>query len=140
MSTNLSADPGFTDQMGRSPLHYATRAGDVSQVRELLRAGADPKTGDRDGFTPLHFAAQEHHLDVATELIEYGVEIDAPNKHGNTPLFVAVFNSRGRGDMISLLIANGADATRKNWFGQSPVALAQLIGNYGVVGHLADSR
>lgn len=126
--------------MGRSPLHYAARTGDVFQVRQLLATGADPGTGDRDGFTPLHFAAQEQHVEVAAELIEHGVEIDAPNKHGNTPLFVAVFNSRGRGDLIALLVANGADATRKNWFGQSPVALAQLIGNYGVVGHFADHR
>lgn len=51
---------------------------------------------------------------------------------GNTPLFVAVFNSKGRGDLISLLRERGADPLKANKSGQTPAGLARLIGNYDV--------
>jgi ankyrin repeat protein len=90
------------------------------------------------GFTPLHFAAQEHAARVAEVLLEEGAEVDAPNVYGNTPLFVAVFNSRGRGTLIELLRAHGADPHHVNDAGQTPVGLARLIGNYDVARFFAD--
>jgi ankyrin repeat protein len=60
------------------------------------------------------------------------------NEHGNTPLFVAVFNSRGRGDLIRLLRASGADPRKENVHGQTPLGLARLIGNYDVAQFFSD--
>jgi len=76
---------------------------------------------DAEGFTALHFAAQEHHIEVARRLIAGGAQVDASNLHGNTPLFTAVFNSRGRGDMIPLLRTAGADPQHASQHGQTPV-------------------
>jgi ankyrin repeat protein len=126
------------DRGGRSALHYAALAGDASEVVRLLADGLDANLGDKDGFTPLHFAAQGWHLEVARALLDGGAEVDAQNRHGNTPLGVAVFNSKGRGELIVLLRERGADAEAVNRYGQSPLGLARLIANYDVRQYFAD--
>jgi ankyrin repeat protein len=105
---------------------------------ELLAAGADADSPDRLGFRPLHLAAQEGSLEAARALVEHGATVDAVNSYGNTPLFTAVFNSKGRGELIQLLRSHGADPTARNTSGQSPLGLARLIGNYDVAQFFAD--
>ena len=126
------------DREGRSPLHYAAMANRVTETEERLAAGDDPNLGDRLGFTPLHLAAQEGSLEAARVLLDHGATIDAVNAFGNTPLFVAVFNSRGRGDVIALLRGRGADPFLANDSGQTPVKLARSIANYDIGQFFAD--
>jgi hypothetical protein len=57
---------------------------------------------------------------------------------GNTPLWRATFESRGRGEVIRLLRAAGADPWHANRSGVSPVALARAISNYDVAQFYAD--
>jgi ankyrin repeat protein len=128
-----------TDREGRLPLHYAAMANDVAEVEARLAAGDDPDIGDRLGFTPLHLAAQEGSVDAARALLDRGSDVDRVNIFGNTPLFVAVFNSRGRGDLIELLKARGADPLALNNSGQTPVGLARLIGNFDVAQFFVDT-
>lgn len=71
-------------------------------------------------------------MTVAELLLQRGAQVDPGNVFGNTPLWIAVFNSRGRGEMITLLRRNGADPLRPNDSGQTPVDLARLIANYDV--------
>src|SRR5512140_3597079 len=97
------------DTEGRMPLHYAALDNDYSSAEARLAAGDDPNVGDRLGFTPLHLAAQQCSIDVARVLLDHGASVDQPNSFGHTPLFVAVFNSRGRGELIELLRERGAD-------------------------------
>jgi ankyrin repeat protein len=126
------------DDYGRSPLHYAALANDAAAAQSRIDAGDDPNLGDVHGLTPLHFAAQEGALDVARLLLATGAAVDPEDVHGNTPLMSAVFNSRGRGDLIELLRASGADPTRPNASGQTAVGLARLIGNFDVARFFAD--
>jgi uncharacterized protein len=126
------------DRQGRTPLHAAALRGDLSEVRKLIASGADPGAGDADGFTPLHLAAQELHVDAAAALLEAGADVNRRNRFGNGPLFVAVFNSRGRGEMIELLRSRGADPHAANSRGQTPVGLSRLIANYDVSQFFAD--
>ena len=107
-------------------------ANDVAEVQARIDAGDDPNCGDRLGNTPLHLAAQEGSLEAARVLIDRGASVDQANQHGNTPLFVAVFNSRGRGDLIALLRERGADPLVVNNAGQTPAGLARLIANFDV--------
>jgi ankyrin repeat protein len=111
---------------------------DLRQLEDLTRKGANPNAGDRLGFTPLHLAAQEWAVDAARFLLDHDANVDPTNTYGNTPLFVAVFNSRGRGEMIELLRQHGADPAKANGSGQTPVGLARLIGNYDVRRFFAD--
>jgi ankyrin repeat protein len=120
------------DDGGRTPLFYAAKGGDSSIVDELMRRGANPNAQDNNSETPLHFAACEYRLEAAQRLIESGANPNAQDNHGNTPLWRAVFESRGRGDMIKLLLSAGAEKTLKNKHGCSPEELAKTIGNYDV--------
>ena len=126
------------DHAGRTPLHYAAMENKVDEVKTLVRVGVDPNRGDYLGFTALHLAAQVRALGASVALLDAGADIDAVNSHGNTPLFVAVFNSRGRGDLIGLFRERGADPRRVNDKGQSPLGLARLIGNFDVAQFFAD--
>ena len=126
------------DQAGRTPLHYAALSNDAAQVVELLAGGADPDASDEQGFTPLHMAAQEGSLAAARALLDGGASVDSVNEFGNTPLLVAVFNSRGRGDLIELLRSRGADPLHVNNSNQSPMGLARLIGNFDVAQFFGD--
>jgi len=131
-SVSNDGDIDMVDRQGRSELHYSALEGTADQTRELLAAGQDPNLADRDGFVPLHLAAQQGNVEVAEVLLEAGAIVDAVNKYGNTPLFVAVFNSKGQGDVIQLLRRYGANPRRGNGSGQTPVGLARLIANYDV--------
>jgi hypothetical protein len=51
---------------------------------------------------------------------------------------VAVFNSRGDGDLIMLLRDRGADPFHANERGKTPVGLARLIANHDVARFFAD--
>lgn len=126
------------DKFGRAPLHYAAACDDLPGVLDALKAGVDPDAQDSRGWVPLHFAAQEGCLAAARALLDHGAAIDVVDVHGNTPLWVAVFNSRGRGDVIQLLRERGADPWHTNGSGQTPVGLARLIGNYDVAQFFRD--
>jgi ankyrin repeat protein len=121
------------DRDGRTPLHRAATDGDMATAEALIAAGADLAAADKHGWTPLHFAAQEWHLDVARMLMARGAAVDPVDEHGNTPLWRAAFSSRGRGELIELLLANGADPHRKNVRGVSPLELARTVANYDVL-------
>ena len=114
------------------PLHDAVMDGALARLDDLLIGGSAPDAQDAQGFTALHLAAQEHSVAAASALLSWGAAVDAENGFGNTPLFVAVFNSRGRGELIELLQAAGADPHHANASGQTPLGLARLIGNYDV--------
>ena len=126
------------DRQGRTALHAAALRGEPAEIERLIAAGAGPSAADNNGFTPLHLAAQEGQLAAARMLLDAGAEIDRRNRFGNTALFVAVFNSRGRGDLISLLREHGADPMAENASGQTPLGLARLIANFDVAQHFAD--
>ena len=126
------------DQYGRTALHEAALKGDARQMRALLDGGLDPNVGDRRGFTALHFAAQQGSIEAALLLLDAGADVDPVDSYGNTPLWVAVFNSRGNGDLIELLRAHGADPHHANNAGRSPAALAHLICNFDVAQFFGD--
>jgi len=124
--------------MKRAPLHYAALHDDPIAVADIIRAGADPNVSDIQGFTPMHLAAQEYALSAARVLVAMGAAIDAENAFGNTPMFVAVFNSKGRGELIELLRENGANPFHMNKSAQTPLGLARLISNYDVARYFSD--
>jgi uncharacterized protein len=117
---------------GRTPLHHAVIEGDSGLLRSLLEVGADANASDHAGWTPLHFAAQSHDLNAVRLLLDRGARPNAKNAHGNTPLFVAVMNSRGRGEAIAALRAAGADPRMENADGVSALSLARTIANFDI--------
>jgi len=120
------------DMDGRSGLHHACIQNEEVLVELLLKFKAQVAPADNDGWTPLHFAARNHQVGIAQKLLQAGAPVDATDAHGNTPLFRAVFESKGRGEMIKFLLEAGADQDRSNNHGTSPAALAATIANYNV--------
>ena len=120
------------DRDGRTPLFQAVVNDNIAIAAQLLRAGANANARDTRLETPLHFAAREYNLSLAELLLKSGAQVDAQDSHGNTPLFRAAFDSRGRGELINLLLAHGADRSLKNRHGVSPEDLARKIANYDV--------
>jgi ankyrin repeat protein len=131
------ADPNERDDDGRNPLIHAVIDDRLDMAKLLLDSGVDPDAKDEMGNTALHYAAQEHHLEIASLLIGHRARVDAMDDHGNTPLWRAVFNSRGRGEMIAVLLKAGADRNHRNKHGKTPVDLANTIANYNVAQFLA---
>lgn len=125
-------DTNEVDRDGRTALHHAAINGDSDAAAALIEAGAHVNTSDSAGWTALHFAASGYHVSVAETLLAAGAVVDAEDAHGNTPLFRAVFESRGRGGIIRLLRAHGANVSHANRHGVSPASLASTIANYDV--------
>lgn len=121
------------DKEGRTPLFYAARDGDVLIAAKLLDNGSTVNARDKNGETPLHFAARGYQPEVAEFLIQRGADIEAEDLHGNTPLWRAVFESKGKGGVIEVLVSSGADNNHKNSHGISPMDLAKSIANYDLV-------
>ena len=116
------------DRASRQELHYRALEGDVEGIQERLAAGDDIAHADAQGFTALHFAAQQSQVDAVAALLAAGAPVDAKDQFGNTPLWRAVFNDRGRTQVIGLLLVAGADPDIANTSGVSPRALAERMG------------
>ena len=108
-------------------LHNVAARGTADDVRACLDAGADVNEPNRVGYTPLSLAASRGDVDVARALLEGGATVDATDKTGMTALAAAVMNSKGRGEMITLLLEHGADPAKPNNRGQTPLELAQRM-------------
>jgi ankyrin repeat protein len=127
------SDPNERDDDGRTPLIHAAIDNRLEVARLLLDSGADVDAQDAMGDSALHYAAQEHHSEMASLLIGHGARVDAEDNHGNTPLWRAVFHSRGRGELIRLVLKAGADQNHRNKKGKTPLDLAKTIANYNIV-------
>jgi len=138
---SLLRDPAHVNELdpdGRTPLMAAAIESNLAAIHLLLSAHAEVNLQDPSGWSALHFAAQERSHDVCLALLDAGARHDLRNSHGNTALFLAVFNSRGVGDVIRLLLARGADPFVKNNSNVSPCTLARTIANYDVAQFFAD--
>ena len=83
-------------ESGESPLHAASRHGNLAIVKVLLDAGANTKIGDRYGRTALHDACAFYgNLEVVKELVQRGADIFAKTSNqGGTPFDLAVLHPR----------------------------------------------
>ena len=99
-----SADPNISDNVHRSsPLHLATKKGDLGQVSILIRYGANVNALDRDSVSPLYIASELGSRDVADKLVVEGAEENANRDSDKmTPLLIA--SEKGHVDLVELLL------------------------------------
>ncbi|HEV7934038.1 MAG TPA: ankyrin repeat domain-containing protein [Actinomadura sp.] len=117
---------------GSHDLYAAAALNEVDRLRELLAQGADPNQTDEDGFTPLHLACQEWSVDAVRELLAAGAAVDAATEGGYTPLILASFRAAGRDEVIELLRLAGADLSRADVHGHTPLDIARLTRDYSL--------
>ncbi|KAG3278839.1 GIT ArfGAP 2, transcript variant X3 [Ictidomys tridecemlineatus] len=65
----------FHPEKGNTPLHVASKAGQILQAELLAVYGADPGTHDSSGKTPVDYARQGGHHELAERLVEIQYEL-----------------------------------------------------------------
>ncbi|XP_028057701.1 ankyrin repeat domain-containing protein EMB506, chloroplastic-like isoform X1 [Camellia sinensis] len=120
----------LADKDGMTALHTAIIGKKEAVVSHLLRKGANPNIRDRDGASPLHYAVQVGAMQTVKILIKYNVDVNASDnffsQEGWTPLHIAI-QTRNR-DIAKVILVNGADKTRRNKDGKTPLDLALCYG------------
>ncbi|WCR54235.1 MAG: hypothetical protein PG981_001257 [Wolbachia endosymbiont of Ctenocephalides orientis wCori] len=115
------------------PLHYAVMAGNIEEVKFLLKKGGKVYVNLKDllDSAPLHYALQkqpEFNVDdntallIVNELLNVGADIYSQGDKGNTPLHNAA--SSNRIEAIKILLERGANPFLVNQYGGTPTDIA----------------
>ena len=120
---DFGADVNAPQADGRHPLHAAAKAGFLETMELFLERGARVDARDRQGETPLHHTLKGGRgADVIAAmelLLKAGADIDAAGGPGATVLHRAA--ARGDADLVAFLLLEGADPTRPDRRGRTPL-------------------
>ncbi|WQF89456.1 Putative serine/threonine-protein kinase, active [Colletotrichum destructivum] len=114
-----------------TPLHTASKYGQIERVRRFVEEGADVTLALSSGSTPLSLASSNGHPDVVKLLLDKGANCNVVNNSGWTPLCAAL--SGGHCEVAKLLILNGADVTAAVSDGGTPLHVAVSNGYPDIV-------
>jgi ankyrin repeat protein len=117
---SYGADLNAVIRWDARPLHKAADAGDMRELRLLLRLDVEVNPRDRNGKTPLHLAARACHSSAVRLLIADDAEVNAADHHGETPLFAAVMAALIRGAPSSAVRGALATVTKLRRAGATP--------------------
>jgi ankyrin repeat protein len=124
-----------------TPLIFAVSKRNSNLAALLMRHGAHvdgnliEKLTPHDGYTPLMEAIKNCDMQMIAILIEeFGASVNFQNLHGSTALHVATnfaitsldsFLGKARRNIIKFLLSKGADCTLANYYGRTPLMIAQ---------------
>ncbi len=117
-------------------LFNAVSAGDLAKAHSLLQNGADLNCRNEEGMTLLMRAAGLGKLDIVEVLLQMGANVKEKDTQGWTALMKALFNhelNRGFPEVVSALVAAGADVETGIGYGVRPLMLAAGYGEAGVI-------
>lgn len=111
------------DDDGWTPLAFATRNARTAAVALLVSRGADIEHRNKEGVTPLQLAASSHEPALLQHFVQQDIDLDLADADGNT----ALHHSAGWGHVenIRILLAAGADFSRRNGEGDTPLDVAE---------------
>jgi ankyrin repeat protein len=134
LSSFLSSSPDVVHLLNwdeQTPLHLATRIGNLDMVRALLALGSDPDAPDRDGVTPFMEACRVGSLELMQELVALDVDLSAMSANGQTPLWFATLG--GRLEAVRALVNDlGADPNIARADGVTPLMAACSQGHEAI--------
>ncbi len=118
-------------EIGRTALAIAARAGQQEAVELLIRNGANIDTQDTNGATPLHLALLNGHINLLQTLCFYRADTTLADNNGNLALHLAATQANVV-TFYGLLQATPANLINaQNNAGQTPLALALERNNIG---------
>jgi ankyrin repeat protein len=131
MLLEKGAYAGPIDPEGISPIHVASRAGNLEMVKLLVDAKANVNAVKKDGVTPLHEAAAAGHFSVARYLMKNDADIAAKTVGGWTALHHAARFGHTR--IASTLLYNGTPINKRTNDGKTIFDLAKLGNQDGML-------
>ncbi|HSQ09649.1 MAG TPA: ankyrin repeat domain-containing protein, partial [Burkholderiaceae bacterium] len=133
----VTASARGPDTLGRTPLWWAAREGDVKKIRLLTEGSRTLDLADVDGETPLHAATRSGNTAAVHELASRGADLDRASVYGVTPLMLAA--ASGRTELAVALLEAGASPNARDLFGKTALHDAALHGNRLLTNRLLES-
>ena len=124
------------DEVGSTPLIYASGYGLKEVVAALIEAEANINVEGNEGVTPLCVASHEGHLEVVKELLRGGAAVNQARKDGASPLHMA--SQEGHEEVVKELLKAGADPTLAADNGATALKGARHFGHTRIVQLLRD--
>ncbi|HUS53706.1 MAG TPA: ankyrin repeat domain-containing protein [Thermohalobaculum sp.] len=117
----------------------AAQRGDAGDVARLLSEGALVDARDANNRTALHRATEGNHIAAAVVLIEAGADVNASDGASidHTPYLMA--GARGYLEILTPMLAHGADLTSTNGYGGTALIPACERGFVAVARLLIDA-
>ena len=125
-------DLNATNVNGQTALFFAVANDYPSIVEKLLGLNADQCQQDSEGYTALMYAVFLGHDTCIEKLLDGNkAAINFKNSDGNTALMLAV--DSGDPIIVKQLLDFGADSMIPNKRGQTPLDMAQNLGNAAII-------
>lgn len=144
MSSRHPSAVSEADKFGLTPFHYAAHYGCL-EIFELLLEAGDSIAYKRDkleGMSAVHIAARNGCVPIIKKLInKFPDAWELLNDKGRTALHVAA--ESGKQDVVDYLLeAQGFEGfiNKKDKDGNTPLHLASIQGNHGILVKLADDK
>jgi ankyrin repeat protein len=95
----------------------------------LIERGVPLDQQNKKGETALHYCAFYGAFEIARLLVKRGADLHLIDAFGNEPVWTAALTAKGDYRMVELLVAHGANVTRKNKAGRSVLDFAKQSAN-----------
>lgn len=117
------------DFLGRGPLHFAAKEGNLEFLVRLIERRADVNAGDGDGNTPLHVIAGKRERCKVQDFNAGALEVEEADAYWRE------YETRQErnAEIVRILIEHGADFNRFNNQQETPLSLAKGQENKKIV-------
>ena len=119
------ANVNLQDIHGRVPMFVALAEHQPEVARRLAEADTDPSALTVDGSTLLMAAARAEDIELVRWALDHGTDVNAIRPEENNATAMIIAARKGNPEIVSLLLARGADPDAVNHNGKTALDLAK---------------